>query len=48
MENNSIIIEMIDRSQNDAIFRDQINSAKNETKEFVNAILKTFDKLNLK
>ena len=48
MDNNSIIIEMIDRSKKDSVFRDQINGAKTETKMFVNAVLKTFEIMNLK
>lgn len=48
MDNNAIIVEMIDRAAKDYEFRDQIQHAKPETKEFINAIVKTFELLDLK
>lgn len=48
MDNNSIIIDMIDRSAKDHEFREQIKHAKTETKEFINAIIKTFEGVDLK
>ena len=39
---------MIDRSRKDALFRDQINNANTETKEFVNLIVKTFEIMEMK
>ena len=48
MENNSIIIDMIDRKAKDFEFKDQISNAKRETKEFINAIIKTFELIDLK
>ena len=48
MEKNSIVIDMIDRSSKDFEFRDQIKKAKTETKEFINAIIKTFEMIDLK
>lgn len=48
MEKNSIVIDMIDRSSKDFEFREQMKKAKPETKEFINAIIKTFELMDLK
>lgn len=48
MDNNAIVIEMIDRTVKDFGFRQQVSHAKTETKEFINAIIKTFELVELK
>lgn len=48
MFNNQIVIEMIDRNARDFDFKKQIKEAKPETKEFINAIIKTFEALDLR
>ena len=48
MNDNSIIIDMIDRSSHDFQFRKQMEDAKPETKQFINSIIKTFEEVDLK
>ena len=48
MKNNQIVIEMIDRSTKDYDFKKQMQTASKETKEFINAIVNTFEVIELK
>jgi len=48
MKNNSIVLDMVDRTAKDYDFKKQMQTATRETKEFINAIVKTFEIMELK
>ena len=48
MNNNALIMEMMAIESEDPEFRKQMKDIKPETKKFINAMMKTFDEINLK